>query len=433
MLEEGGARIAIDCGLHQGSRFCEKHNWEPFPYDPKALAAVFVTHAHIDHTGRLPQLVKQGFRGTVYATPPTRDAARLLLLDADHILAQEAEHMKKPVLFTADDVTALMEAWQAVPYHESVTVGPFTVTLFNAGHILGSSFILVEAGGKKIIFSGDVGNSPAPLIGPWETFTGGATHCLIESTYGDRVHEDLPERKEIIEDLIEETAARKGVLMIPAFAMERTQELLFEIDELVRNGKIPNIPVYLDSPLAIRLSEVYETHRDYFSKEAQELMRGRHGNMFGFPGLHMTLSTEESKKINDAPPPKVIIAGSGMSHGGRILHHERRYLPDPNSTLLIVGYQATGSLGRQLLDGAHTVRILGEDVSVRCRVKAIGGYSAHADQPQLLRWLSPMRRGLERVFVVQGEPEAAHTLQGKIIDALAVDAVVPQMGEEVVV
>lgn len=428
----GSTRILVDCGLHQGSNFCERHNWEPFVYPPESLAAVFVTHAHIDHTGRLPALVKHGFRGVVYSTPPTRDAAELLLADSDHILAQEAEHFKKPVLFTTGDIAALMTQWKAVEYHEPVTVGPFTVTFWNAGHILGSSFIVVEAEGETLVFSGDLGNAPAPLIGDPEHFTGNATYALIESTYGDRVHEDLPERKGILEDVIEDTVKRGGVLMIPAFAMERTQELLFEIENLMEEKRIPKIPVYLDSPLAIKLTEVYRNYDRYLRHGAEGKTGGDKAHLFRFPWLTMTETTEASKAINDVPAPKIVIAGSGMSHGGRILHHEKRYLSDPKSTLFLVGYQAFGSLGRQLLDGAKTVRIFGEDIAVQARVKAVGGYSAHADQPQLLSWIRPMRKTLKKAFVVQGEEPAAQALAGKITDELAVATHIPNLGEEVV-
>ncbi len=435
--------ILIDCGLHQGSNFCEKHNWEPFAYDPKTIDAVFITHAHIDHTGRLPKLVKDGFRGTVYSTAPTRDASELLLRDSDHILAQEAERFKKPILYNAEDIDQLMRQWQAVEYHKPIVTGDMgqgtgmTVTFWNAGHILGSSFIeikvdpLVNSGrAEKLVFSGDLGNSPAPIIGPWEVYGDDATYCIVESTYGDRVHEQASERVEILEHLIQDTAVAGGTLLIPAFAMERTQELLYEINNMAEHGRIPKIPIFLDSPLAIKLTDVYKKYSRYFDAEAQRA-GGRDGSIFDFPGLTRTLTTEESKQINEVKGPKVVIAGSGMSHGGRILHHEKRYLPDPKSTFLIVGYQAQGSLGRQILEGAKAVRIHGEDIPVRCHVKAIGAYSAHADQPQLLEWLRPMRTTLKKAFAVQGEEGPATALAQKISDELAVHSYVPSLGEEV--
>lgn len=425
LLEIGGAKILIDCGLHQGSNFCERLNWENFPYDPKEIAAVFITHAHIDHTGRLPKLLKDGFRGKVYSTLPTRDFAHLLLLDSEHILSQEAERLKKPSLYNESDVIELMQKWEGVPYHQTITMGSIRVTFYNAGHILGSSIITVEAEGKTIVFSGDLGNSPAPIIGATEQLTA-ADYCVIESAYGDRFHGSVSGG--IIEDIIEETVKAKGVLMIPAFAMERTQKLLFEINELVENGRVPRVPVFLDSPLAIKLTEVYKKYKNYFDETTLNLLRGDN-LLFDFPGLRKTLTTEESKSINDIPPPKVIIAGSGMSQGGRILHHEKRYLPDSNSAILFIGYQAKGSLGRQIQEGAKTVRIHGEEVPVRSKVVSVKGYSAHADQEQLLQWLYPMRLTLKKVFAAQGEEDASAALVQKIVNDLAVHAEIPQEGK----
>lgn len=419
LLEDGEIKILIDCGLSQGSAFSEQRNWDPFSYDPKTIQAAIVTHAHIDHVGRLPQLVKEKFQGVIYSTPPTRDAGQLLLEDAEHILAETAQHMNKPILYTREDVAQLMTKWQGVEYHQPFTIGPFTITLYNAGHILGSSFVLVEhQSGKRIVFSGDLGNSPAPLLGNKEHLPE-TDYCVIESTYGNRLHERLEARKEILEDTIEDAVRAGGVLMIPAFAMERTQELLFEINQLMEQGRIPKLPIFVDSPLAIKLVDVYKRYSTYLLEPMK----------FPFAGLKLTLTTEESKAINDVKPPKVVIAGSGMSHGGRIVHHERRYLPDPNSMLLIIGYQASGSLGRKILDGAKTVVMFGETIPVRCRIRQIAGYSAHADQYQLLEWLSSQRQALKKVFIVQGEEEESLALAQKIRDELAVATEIPDVGK----
>jgi len=390
------------------------------------ISAVFITHAHIDHTGLLPKLVKGGFRGRVYSTPPTKDFAELLLLDSEHILMEDAEHLGVPPLYGVREIEELMARWEGVDYHNPINLEKFKITFYNAGHILGSSSIKIESEGKKILFSGDLGNSPTPLIGAREEIPDGIDYCLIESTYGDRVHEDRPKRKELLEDIIEDAVKEGGVLMIPAFAMERTQELLFELNELTENGRIPSVPVFLDSPLAIKLTEVYKKYENYFNSEARELIKTGDA-IFNFPGLKKTLTTDESKTINDVPPPKIIIAGSGMSTAGRILHHEKRYLPDPKSTLLIIGYQGYGSLGRKILDGEKTVRIHKEDVAVNCRIVSIGGYSAHADQPQLLKWLEPMRHSLKKVFVVQGEEDAMKIFSQKLKDELAIDADIPDL------
>ena len=426
LLESGNTKILIDCGLFQGGTFSEKQNWEPFPFDPKEISAVFITHAHVDHTGRLPKLVKDGFQGKVYSTPPTKDFANLLLLDSEHILLEEAERFKLPLLYGVREVEELMAHWEGVSYHQEISIGPIKVILYNAGHILGSSIIKVEAEGKKILFTGDLGNSPAPIIGPYEEFGDEAIdYCVIESAYGNRLHQ--PMKEGIIEDTIEETVRIGGVLLIPAFAMERTQKLLFEINELIENGRIPRVPVYLDSPLAIKITGIYQKYISYFDKETQHLI-SQDKFLFDFPGLKKTLTTEESKAINEVPPPKIIIAGSGMSQGGRILHHEKRYLPDPKSTILFIGYQAKNSLGRRILDGEQMVKIHGEDVLVRCRKLVIEEMSAHADQQKLLDWLHPIRTSLKKLFVVQGEEESSLALAKKAIDDLAIRAEVPEKG-----
>jgi metallo-beta-lactamase family protein len=430
--QKGGIRkILIDCGLTQGSHFIEEHNYDLFKYAVSEVNEVFVTHAHIDHTGRLPKLMKEGFHGTVYSTPPTRDFAELLLLDSEHILGQEAEKSHHEPIYSQDDIYNLMEHWKGVNYHQKIDLSPeVSVTLYSAGHILGSASIVVEAEGKKIIFSGDLGNQPAPFIGPAECPTD-VDYCIMESAYGNRIHENLATRREKLEQVIVEAMKSGGALMIPAFALERTQILLLELKEMFLKHSIPNVPVFIDSPLAIKLTSVYNQYRKYFKPEIAERFADMN-EMFRFPGLHMTATIEDSKAINSIANPKIIIAGSGMSHAGRILHHELRYLPDPKSALLIFGYQAIGSMGRLLLDGAKHVRIMGEVVPVRAKIKALGAYSAHADQRQLLEWLTPISKQIKKVFLVQGEGEAATVLAGKIKEDLKIDAVVPTMGESVV-
>lgn len=434
LLESGSSKILIDCGLHQGSSFCEKHNFEPFAYDPKKIEAVLITHAHIDHIGRLPQLYKAGFRGKIFSTWPTKDFAEYLLIDSEHLLAKEAEEKKLPPIYNLDEINKAMRLWEGVDYHKKFKIGDFEIEFYDAGHILGSAFISVTSpDGKRVVFSGDLGNKDTPIVKDTDVIAD-AHYALIESTYGGRTHEKPEERKNILEDAIEETVKSGGVLLIPAFAMERTQALLFELNELVQNDRIPKAPVFIDSPLAIKLTQVYKKYShdpNYFDEESMALMR-QGDAIFDFPGLKLTLTTEQSKEINDVPAPKVIIAGSGMSQGGRILHHEIRYLPDPKSTILFIGYQATGSLGRQILDGARTVKIFGEEVAVRCKTKAIGGYSAHADQAKLLEWLKPMRQSLKKIFVVQGEKDQSAALTQKIRDELAIDTEIPSMKEQVV-
>ena len=428
LLEHDGKKIIIDCGVFQGSNYVERQNFKPFPFDPKEISAAFITHAHIDHTGRLPKLIRDGFSGTLYSTEPTREFAQHLLKDSISIMSRESKRCKEIGFCLPENIEKLMQQWKGVPYHESFEHGPFTITFYNAGHILGSSFIEIRAGGITVVFSGDLGNSPVPLITPREPLER-ADYCLIESTYGNREHKARAKIRDELEDMIEDAARSGGTLMIPAFSMERTQILLYHINSLIEEGRIPKIPIFLDSPLAIRLTNVYEQFVDELDIKPEYI--GNDGKLFEFPSLKKTLTTKESRSIASVKPPKVIIAGAGMSQGGRIIHHEKLYLPDPNSHILFVGYQIRGSLGRKILEGAKEVRIMKKTVQVRARVKEISGYSAHADKRQLLEWLTPARFSLKRVFVVQGEIEQSEPFARAVQDELAVDAVIPSYGETV--
>lgn len=421
-----GTKILIDCGLIQGSRFAEKRNFDPFPYNPKEIASVLITHSHIDHIGRLPKLWRDGFSGIIYSTSPTKDFSELLLLDSEHILTEDAKELGREPIYTIDDIIETLKIWRKIDYHNKFNINDFEIEFFDAGHILGSAIIVLKNQDKTIVFSGDLGNWPAPIINPTEKINY-ADYLVIESTYGNKIHQKQQQEEEL-EDVIEDTVKRGGVLLIPSFAMERTQELLFHLNHLVENKKIPRIPVFIDSPLAIKLTSVYSKYRRYFNKEVlQKIKLG--DDILSFSGLHFTLTTEESKEINNIPPPKIIIAGAGMMNGGRILHHAKLYLSDARNTILFVGYQAKGSLGREILDGAKKVKILGEEVSVQARVCQIESYSAHADQKKLLEWINPMRLSLKKLFVVQGEEDAENALAQKVRDELAVDAVLPEYGQ----
>ncbi len=427
LVQNNKEKILIDCGLSQGSFFSEEKNFLPFPYNPESIKYVFLTHAHLDHIGRLPRLVRQGFKGKIFCTYPTKELAKLMFLDNLHIHKTEQQFHHQPILYDERDIVQTLKMCETVEYKEKLNFKEnFSVQFFEAGHILGSASILVTIEGKRLLFSGDLGNypTPVPFLNPPATIDN-ADYIIIESTYGDRIHEDVTKRKEILEDIIEATVKKGGVLMIPAFALERTQELIAEINELVENRRIPLIPVFIDSPLAIDIIEVYKRNIHYLHPLAQKRFQ-LNQNFFHFQGITLTKTQEESKKINSVSNPKIIIAGSGMSNGGRILYHEARYLPDPKSFLLIVGYQVKGSLGNILLYGAKVVSIHNRSIPVRAQVKAIGGYSGHADQMQLLRWLFPSKYTCQKVFVVQGEEMPATALAQKIKDELGVFAEVPE-------
>ncbi len=445
LLETDTTKILVDCGLAQGSKHAEDENYEPFAYPLNDIKAVLITHAHIDHTGRLPKLFKDGFTGSVIATSATKDLLKIMLEDSQGLIADEAEKDGHEPLYAKQDVENVVVHAQGVNYEEEIQISDdIKVRFRDAGHILGSAIIEVwvreadaaptlrsefPSGWKKIVFSGDLGNPPTPLLRPTE-FIDEADYVVIESAYGDRHHEDRETRKNLLEDAIEDSVARGGTLLIPSFAIERTQELLFEMHSLMDEGRIPKVPIFIDSPMAIDAIAVYAKHPEVYNKEITYILKSGE-QLFQFPQVHLCRSTEESKRINDVVPPKIIMAGSGMSTGGRILHHELRYLPDEKSTLLVVGYQALGTLGRMVLDGATEVTIFGERVQVRAQVRAIGGYSAHADQDGLYRWVEHIHQGgkLKKVFVVQGEEAAELALVQILRDKMGVDALAPQTKE----
>jgi metallo-beta-lactamase family protein len=428
MLESSTRKILVDCGLFQGCKFCEDKNREPFPYDPASINALLVTHAHIDHIGRIPKLVRDGFRGIIYSTPATKEIAAIMLEDSLGVLTKEARRHKKEVFYNETDVSRSLSLWRGIEGTDATELGEgLSFVLRDAGHILGSSIIEVSYNTKKVVFTGDLGNTPAPLMKDTDYVTD-ANYMVIESVYGDRNHETPRDRRNRLEDLIEETVKRGGALLIPAFSLERTQVLLHAINELVENGRIPEVPVFLDSPLAIKVTGIYKRHAEQFNKTVQREIEGG-DDIFNFPRLNFTLTTEESKAIANVPNPKIIIAGSGMSNGGRIIHHEKRHLPDSKSTLLLIGYQAAGSMGRQIQDGAKEVEILGDTIPVRARVETIRGFSAHKDSEGLLDFVAHAEDTLEKVFVTMGEPKSSLFLAQRIRDYLGVNAIFPEAGK----
>ncbi len=429
LFEAEGKKILVDCGLNQGMKLADDINWEPFPYNPKEIDILFITHAHVDHIGRIPKLIHEGFRGKIYSTEPTKALAGPMLEDTTNILAKSRDFNLGDI-YTEENVKLSLSLWQGFKYHEKIQiVENLEVSFLNAGHILGSAMVVFIYNGKKIVFTGDLGNSPSPILPDTEKITD-VDYLIMESVYGDRNHESRDDRRKFLEQTIEDNYKRKGVLIIPTFSLERSQELLFELDSLVEDNRIPVMPIFLDSPLAIRLTEVFKQYKTYFNDIAQKVISdGKH--IFDFPGLHETLRSEESKMILSVPNPKIVIAGSGMSSGGRIVHHERHYLPDPNNTILLTGYQSAGSPGRLIQEGVKTVRIAGENVIVRAHVVTISGYSGHKDSDHLVNFVEDTQNTIKKVFVVMGEPKSALFLVQKLRDNLGIDAYAPERGESV--
>ncbi|MDP3735182.1 MAG: MBL fold metallo-hydrolase [bacterium] len=428
LLETPEKKLLVDCGLFQGCKFSEDKNRESFGYDPATIDVLFVTHAHIDHVGRIPKLVRDGFRGVIYSTVATREIAAVMMSDSCGVLEKEARRAGTEPFYNEQDVSRTMALWRDMKLHDPLDLGGgLSVRLLDSGHILGSAMIEISYHGRRVVFTGDLGNSPAPLLSAPEPLSE-ADYLVMESVYGDRVHEAPEDRRHKLEMVIEDTVRAGGALLIPAFSLERTQVLLYHLNELVEHGRIPALPVFVDSPLAIKVTDIYKRHTAELRGEARREIEGG-DDIFAFPRLKFTLSTEESKAINSAPNPKIIIAGSGMSQGGRIIHHERRHLPDPHSTLLLVGYQAAGSLGRLLQSGARKVTILGDEVPVRARVETISGYSAHMDSEGLLNFVAGGVDTLKQVFVTMGEPKASLFLVQRLRDYLGVNAMVPEEGK----
>lgn len=417
LLDTGSARLLVDCGAFQGSRELFALNREPFGFDVGSIDAVLLTHAHLDHVGRLPVLVKRGYHGPIHTRPATRMLAEHLLLDAAKLQNEDAQRAQRrgkqadPPLFDENDVRAVLSLMRPIEYDTPFQAAGLTVTAFVAGHVPGSASFAVDVAGQTVVFSGDIGNDrkdvmPDPVPCP------AAATVLIESTYGDRDHRDFEATIDEFADVLKEAARRKGKILIPSFALERTQDVLFHIARLEDEGRIPVMPVYVDSPLASRVETVYAACMDELSDEVRAVAAtGR--DPFAPQRLTYTRSVDDSKRINASDEPAVVIAGSGMMTGGRILHHMRAHLDDTHTTLMIVGFQPTGGLGRQLVDGAASVRIMGEEIPVNARVVTINGLSAHADRTELLRWSEPA--GPSAAFrMVHGEPKSLQALADQV-------------------
>lgn len=443
LLETGEARVLVDFGLHQGSEGAESRNRRfPSAIDPERLEAVVLTHAHLDHSGRLPLLVRSGYQGPIWATPATIDLVEILLKDAAHIQEMEAERISRsrarrgrgPVtpLYSTAEAMAVMPLMRKLPYDQPTQVARGVSCRFvDAGHILGSASVqlTITSGQRRhtIAFSGDVGVKGSPLLRdpvPMEH----ADTLILESTYGDRNHRPMDETIAELTKLLADCRSCHGKVLIPAFAVGRTQSLLYFFAGLKRDGRLDSARVYLDSPMGIETTELYRRHRELFDQKAWEIIDS--GNsLLHFDGLRYTRSADESRALNEINDHIIIIAGAGMMNGGRIQHHLRHNLWKPETTLLIVGYQAHGTLGRRIVDGAKRVRIMGEDIAVKAKVYTLGGLSAHADQAGLVEWASALKRARPRVFLNHGEDMQRGALRDTLKSQLDMNCELPAFGQ----
>jgi metallo-beta-lactamase family protein len=428
LVECGGARLLVDCGLYQGGREIEEENAEPFGFDPKEVDLLLLTHGHLDHCGRIPLLVKRGFRGAVVSTAATRELARLVMLDSAHIQEEEVarrhRHTKRkrrgdpdePLYTTLDALDACDRFEREVEYGKAIDLAPgVRATFLDAGHILGSANVLLELEEgehrRRVLFSGDLGSPGRPILRD-PTPPPRVDVAVMETTYGDRLHRPLGPSVEELYQAIRDTFERGGNVIIPTFALERAQELLYHLREGVNAGRLPrDTPVFLDSPMAIEATEIFARHPECYDAEAHELFRGGR-DPFHVPGLRLTRQAFESMAINRITGGAIIMAGSGMCTGGRVRHHLRHHLGRPQSSVVFVGYAARGTLARHIIDGAGTVSIFGETIPVRARIHTINGFSAHADQAELLRWHE--QAAPDTTYLVHGDPDAMEAFAGHL-------------------
>jgi metallo-beta-lactamase family protein len=442
LLRTDRSRVLIDCGMFQGSATADLKNRRPLAIDPATIDAAILTHAHIDHSGRLPLLTKSGFRGKVFCTPPTVALTDLLLKDAAHLQSEEADRMNRrrqrrggpraTPLFDEQDVPPLIKRLTPVPYARDVEVAPgVRVTFHDAGHILGSASVSITVSERgrtcTVAFSGDLGERNTVILNDPQKLTH-ADVIVMESTYGDRDHRDLDQTVAQFKQLIVNSAHSRGKVLIPAFAIGRTQTLIYYLAQMHREGLLGNAPVYIDSPMAIAATRLYQSHADSFDSPARELLRsGR--NPLTLPQLRLSTSAEESRAINAVSGSAIVIAGSGMCTGGRILHHLRHNLWKPETTVIIAGFQAEGSLGRRLVNREKIVKIYGEPIMVRAKIETLGGFSAHAGQSTLLDWFAPLAPKTPRIFLTHGEQAPRQALAAALHSRYNVKAELPMLGE----
>ncbi len=436
LVDSGKARILVDCGQFQGLKELRLKNWDEPPFDPRSIDAVILTHAHIDHSGMLPRLVKQGFRGEIYTTSATGELADILLMDAAKLQEEDADYANRKgyskhepalPLFDQDDARKALERFRPLRYGETLPLPGMDVTLLNAGHILGSAHaqVRLKRENHTIVFSGDLGRYGVPLHRDPEPLPACDT-LVLESTYGNREHDHAP-LDEQLDAAMSETLARGGIVLIPAFAVARAQLITLLAGRLIASGKLPRVPVHIDSPMAINVTDTYRRHADVVHLDPE--ISGKRGGDLYPETVRFHRSVDESRALNTLKGPRIIISSSGMLSGGRVLHHLKRLAPDPRNLILLAGYQAVGTRGRTLLQGSRYVKVHGHDVEVRAKVLSVEGFSAHADRGELLRWLETGERIPRSAFLVHGEPEAATKLKAAIEGRVS-EVMIPALGEE---
>ena len=448
LIEADGHRMLLDCGMAQGRREEAKKLNSEFPFQPEKIDAVVLSHAHLDHSGKLPMLVKKGFSGSIFSTSATRDLCSAMLADSASLQEMDARYVNrqnekqglpfiKP-LYTLHDVARTMRLFQTVEFERPLQILPgIKMTFKNAGHILGSASVtleIAEGRDKKkvtaLAFTGDLGRKGAAVVQDPDIIDR-ADVLITESTYGGRDHGPMDEARKNLARVVRETANNRGLLIIPAFAVGRTQDVVYHLHDLMQSKEIPQMPVYVDSPLATNITEIFRAHPECYDEETEQLLMQDGGDdPFGFNMLRYTRSTEESKKLNNIRRPAIIISASGMCEGGRVLHHLRRNIGDPNTTVLFVGFQAENTLGRKLLRGDKTARIYGEEHEVRARMEKIDGYSAHADEGEMLDFINAIPNRPKRVFVVHGEPDATAAMAAGLARLGIEDIAIPERGEK---
>jgi len=434
ILHINGKNILLDCGLFQGRRKEAEDKNRNFPFVPSSVSTMLLSHAHIDHSGNIPNLVRYGYSGKIYTTPATVDLLKEMLLDSGHIQERDVEyinkkHKKKGLpevepLYTVKDAEKSLDVFIPFPYHKTLNLDNINFTFYDAGHILGSAQILIEAGGKRILFTGDLGRDELPIIRNPEKIPD-IDVLIMESTYGNRLHKDIENARKDFKEIVNKVFQRKGKIVVPAFSVGRTQEIVYTLDILYRENKIPRIPIYVDSPLSVNVTEVFSKHPECFDKEALEEFR-KDGNRFGFGEIKYIRDTQDSIALNKRTDPMVIISASGMCEHGRILHHLKNNIGNPKNAILIVGYQAENTLGRRLVEKQRVVRIFGEEYKRRAEVFVLNEFSAHADRNGLLEKVKETRP--KKVFLVHGEPLQMDPLAQEI-KGMGYNVYTPEPGE----